>query len=302
MHPTPLWRASLALLSLSVGSAVAHSQSIPVETMGPGTITAPGARNYQGSFTGDGREFYFFRKVGEGEDYRVYRSVLGGSAWGAAERLDLGGDFSDLYPAITQDGRTLVFSSYRPLPGHPSNRPQAHLWAAERTAAGFGPARPLEWLNRIGYYHSGVRFDGDGVLRWIQQTPDYATRVHLAAATFRDAAQAPAVDSTVDQWQRRLPAGHRLWVVTMNPGGDLAILGVSQTEGRGRDRPSDFWVSLRTAAGWSAPALLPANVNTPGWENFAVFSPDGRTLHFNRDFASMLAVRVDDVRRWAGRR
>ena len=93
MHPTPLWRASLVVLSLAAGSAGAHSQSIPVDTMGPGTITTPGARNYQGSFTADGREFYFFRKEGQGEDYRIYRSMLRGSTWDAAERLDLGGDF-----------------------------------------------------------------------------------------------------------------------------------------------------------------------------------------------------------------
>lgn len=262
------------------------AQPIRIDTMGAGTISAPGQQNYQGTFSADGSTFYFFRKHGAGEDYRPWVSVRRGDRWTMPYRLDLGGDHSDLYPAIAPDNRRLVFSSYRPLPGRPAAKPQAHLWITERAGNGWAPARPLTDLITPGHYHSGVRFDPDGTLRWVDQTPDYRTRTFYQAAPVGDGFGARVVAPGGDDWAERLPDGQRLWGPVYNPAGDLVLLGVSELDASGRPRPSDLWVAAREAGHWTMPKRLPEVVNSAGWENFPVFSPNGTRWYFNRDFGA----------------
>jgi hypothetical protein len=94
---------------------------------------------YRGTFTPDGDTLYYFKNVTEEqEDYRIFRAHRKGGSWRSAERVSLGGDHSDLYPAITPDGRRMVLSSYRPAPGDTSSHPSAYLWDVEREAGSWG--------------------------------------------------------------------------------------------------------------------------------------------------------------------
>lgn len=279
---------------------VASAQTVRIDTMGPGTISAPGQRNYQGTFSADGATFYFFRKHGAGEDYRPWVSVRRGDRWGTPNRLDLGGDFSDLYPAIAPDGKRLVFSSYRPLPGHNADHAQAHLWITERSGNRWGTPRPLTELIVPGHYHSGVRFDPDGTLRWIDQTPPgYTNRTHYQAPPARSGFGARVVDRGADKWGEQLPRGHRVLLHTYNPARNLVLLGVSVVNESGRGGPSDYWVSAKVDGRWTAPRRLPDVVNSAGWESFAVFSPDGRRWYFNRDFGAFFEGDAAELRAFA---
>src|SRR5690349_6066545 len=90
---------------------------------------------FRGTFAPDGRTFLFFRKVAanrDDEDYRILQSRLVNGRWTAPTRVTLGGEFSDLYPTISPDGRRLVFSSYRPVPGDTTSHRNAHLWYVDR--------------------------------------------------------------------------------------------------------------------------------------------------------------------------
>jgi len=51
-------------------------------------------------------------------------TALAPGGWSEAERVDLGGEFSDLYPTLTHDGQRLAFTSYRPFPGDTSAHPR----------------------------------------------------------------------------------------------------------------------------------------------------------------------------------
>lgn len=249
---------------------------------------------YRGTFAPAGDEFWFFRKVSSGpraEDYRIFVSRRAAAGWSAAERVVLGGEFSDLYPTLSPDGRRLVFASYRRAPGDTAREPNAGLWSAERTAGGWSDPAFLRTVTRLGAYHSQPFVARDGRLFFRRTSPDWDTTTTLAAPPVGNGFGAPEPYAPVERWR-----GWRdtlsVWGGTPAPDTSFILLEVSaRISNADGPRPSDLWVSLREPSGWSVPVPLAGGVNTAaGWENFAVVTPDGCDLVFVRDFSGFYRV------------
>jgi hypothetical protein len=175
----------LAVITLAVVSgnpgrveAVPASRLEP-QVFGQGTLSV--GEIYRGCFTPDGRAFYFFKKVTSGqEDYRIFVSHQLNGEWGQPAQVRLGGEYSDLYPAISKDGKRMVFSSYRPAPGDTAGKPNARLWYVEREGGGWGAPVFLTAVNKAGHYHSWVKFGPGGALYFRRTTPDWNSTEHRA--------------------------------------------------------------------------------------------------------------------------
>jgi hypothetical protein len=269
----------------------------PVEVFGPGTISKDGESVYRGSFSPDGGAFYFFRKVTQGaEDYRIFVSRRTEAGWSDPERLVLGREgTSDLYPAVSSDGRYLVFSSYRAAGGEYDLHPNANLWMAPRSDDGWGEPRLLEGLSTPGNYHPGPAFDPWGRLRFKSTTRDWNRTMHRIA-DFEDGSFGEyGSDSTLDPWSGWRDGEVYVWDGVASPDGQMMLLDVSEIGADGRRGPTDQWVSLRSGDEWTDPVRLGPEVNTDAYENFAVFSPDGEFVHFVRAFSTYYRMRVEDV-------
>ena len=97
------------------------------------TVLSDSGKIYRGTFAPAGDELWFFKKVSadpRSEDYRIFVSRRRPTGWSRGKRVDLGGEFSDLYPTLSSDGRRLVFASYRRAPGDTATKPNAGLWMA----------------------------------------------------------------------------------------------------------------------------------------------------------------------------
>src|SRR5687767_5531102 len=164
----------LAACSPAAGGSPAPTPEDP-EVLGPEAVSVGNV--FRGSFTPEGDTLYFFRNVTEGrEDYRVFRTHRAGARWSDPERVALGGEFSDLYPALSPDGRRMVFSSYRPAPGDTSSHPSAYLWYVERgDSAGGAWGAPvfMAEASAWGHYHAQPSFTADGALHFNRSGWDY---------------------------------------------------------------------------------------------------------------------------------
>lgn len=244
---------------------------------------------FAGVFTPDDREFYFFRKVGpqNSEDYRIFVSRRSSAGWSAPERVQLGGEFSDLYPALTRDGNRLIFSSYRPVPGDTSAHPSAYVYYADRTARGWSTPRRAS-VTRLGYYHSQLTVDHSGQLHFKRQTGDYRAPVNMVGTL------AAADTSEVWRyWRTHLRKDLFLWGTRPGHDDSYVILEVAPRDtvsGRPAGR-SDLWVSFRRNGGWSEARPL-VGVNSPETENFPFFSGDGTMLYFVREFREFRRIPV----------
>jgi hypothetical protein len=278
---------SLLLVLLLAPAASAQEATMGATVFAPGTISIEGGNVYRGAFTPDGREFWFFRKVTEGEeDYRIFVSRLSDDgSWGAPERVLLAGEYSELYPSISPDGGRMVFTSYRSVPGDTTDHPNANLWYVDRNPDGsWGTPVFMSAASTLANYDNNPRFRPDGAVEFGSTTPDWSRNDRFVTRWDGTRYGPPEPDPMPDAWARWRD-DVTISNATLSPDGTLAVLDVREQDDEGRPGPSDLWFSRLVEGGWSEPERLAAGVNTPGdFENFAVFSPDGGTLHFVRGF------------------
>lgn len=275
-------------------AGLGRAQDVQPTLFGAGVLSV--GEVYRGCFAQDGRTFYFFKKVTPGrEDYRIFVSQLTQGQWSAPAPLRLGGDFSDLYPALSRDGRRLVFASYRPVPklAAPGQttaaKPNAQLWMVERAGQGWGEPVFLTALNQLGHYHSWVEFGPDGALYFRRTTPDWQHKTTLRARWQRGAFLPPEPFHEVERWQN-WRADVRIAGGSPGPDGQTIFLDVATHDPQTGRSASDIWVSCKRGPTWTNPQPLGAGVNGAGYDVFPFFAPDGKTLYFVRDFAAFYAL------------
>lgn len=284
--------AILGIVVLGVTAVIAQPRPARPEIVSPGVLSA--GEVYRGSFTPDGATLYFFKKTGSGEIYRIYTSTRTATGWTLPVVVDLGGESSDLYPAVSRDGRRLVFSSYRPVPGRGGEKPNAHLWSADRTATGWSTPVFLARTSTPGHYHSWVEFGFDGALYFRRTTPDWATNVTMRARPDGDGYGEAEPYADVERWKGWRP-DVRVAGGAPGPDGPLVFLDVATTNpatGRGA---SDIWVSQKRGDTWTDPKPLGAGINSDGFDVFPFVSPDGRDLYFIRDFATFHRIALTEA-------
>jgi L-ascorbate metabolism protein UlaG (beta-lactamase superfamily) len=249
---------------------------------------------YRGTFTSDGQTFYFFKKTGPAEDYRIFVATQTAEGWSQPERVDLGGDYSDLYPALSRDGQRLVFSSYRPAPGDQSPKRNAHLWVAERSGTRWGTPVFLQSVSTLGDYHSWVEIGFDDALYFRRTTPDWNTTVTMRAAADGRGFASPAPYEDAERW-KHWRADVRVVGGAPGPGGRVVFLDVATRNPLTGAAASDIWASRLVNGRWSDPQPLGAGVNSDGFDVFPFVSPDSRELYFVRDFKEFLHVPLADA-------
>jgi L-ascorbate metabolism protein UlaG (beta-lactamase superfamily) len=279
-----------AVVSLLVPALAGQSPSPGPEVFGPAVLSS--GEVYRGAFTPDDRTFFFFRKTGSGESYRIFSSSRTESGWAAPRIVDLGGEHSDLYPAISRDGRRLVFSSYRPVPGHAGGKPNAHLWYSDRTDRGWSAPVFMAGTSTLGHYHSWVEFGFDGALYFRRTTPDWKLNETMRAPSTGGGFGPAEPYVEVERW-KGWRADVRVAGGAPGPGGRLVFLDVATTNPRTGRPASDIWVSIRRGDRWTDPAPLGAGVNSDGYDLFPFVSADGRDLFFVRDFATFHRLPLD---------
>jgi hypothetical protein len=249
---------------------------------------ADSSRLFRGHLSPDGKEFYYFKKETPGqEDYRIYVSRLRGEQWSAPERMLIAGEYSELYPTISSDGKRLVFSSYQPVPGDTSAHPNAHIYVADWKGDGWGEPRLQRAASRIGWYHSGPMFGPGDALYFTVSSRDSA--ISMKSRWNGREFEAPTPYADAERW-RGWGKDIRVWGAQPVAGDSILLVQISARRPDGRSGPPDMYASFRRGGGWTDPRPLGAGVNTEGAEGFASVSPNGCELIFTRNYTSFYHV------------
>lgn len=292
--------ASLMLASLLVQQPISRTACSAAPTWA--TAFAPNladsARLFRGTFTRDGQTLYYFRKVTlTEEDYRILVSRKTATGWTTGERLDLGGDFSDLYPSVSPDGKRLVFASYRQAPGDTISHKNAYLWYAEKQGTGWGAPKFIAPAALFGTYHSGPIIDANYNIRFGRTSADWRTRTSMITRwngkTYQPAEPLGNEDPGL-RWRDWKTTEYYVWGGQLTPAGDVAILDISQIDRNGRRGPAQVWISVKQGEDWSEPQRAGGGVNRPGsWTNFVNPTPDGCSALYVRDFTRFETVSLE---------
>ncbi len=278
-------------VAVTLSATAVFSQTKPApksvaqaEVFGPGVLST--GQVYRGCFAPDGRTFYFFKKVAaDREDYRIFVSRLDNGKWLEPQRVNLGGDFSDTYPALSKDGQRMIFASYRPAPGDSSKKPNAHLWYVDRNGESWGEPVFMAAASKLGHYHSWVEFGFDGGVYFRRTMPDWSASETLVTRWNGKEYVAPELVIAVERW-KKWNADVRIAGGSFSPDGNVIFFDVAARNPQTGRGASDIWVSLKRGNDWTEPKALGPLVNTAGFDVFPFFSPDGTTLYFVRDFSA----------------
>lgn len=257
-----------------------------------GADVLSGGEVFRGSFAQDGRTFYFFKKITSAEeDYRIFSSQLTNGKWSSPQQITLGGEYSDLYPSISKDGRRMVFVSYRPAPGDTSTKRNAYLWYVDKKGNEWGEPVFITSVNKFGHYHSWAEIGFDGNLYFRQTTPDWRGNQTFVSRWNGKEYTAPLLVEEVERW-KNWKSDVRIAGGSFSPDGKVVFLDTAARNPKTGKGASDIWVSFKTGNQWSEPKPLGADINSDGYDNFHFFSPNGKELYFVRDFNTFYKIKL----------
>jgi len=202
----------------------------------------------------------------------IFRMTMTGHRWSRPELLPFASSHGDIDVTISPDGRKLLFSSRRPLPGGSQPRPDNDFWMAERSGT--------EWQDPV-HLGSGINSDSE----------DYYPMMSAAGAIyFSSRREGPGTNNIYISRQVNGVYGD---VVKMGPAVNtqyrefdpyvsrdesMLIFASNRPGGHGA---SDLYISFRGADGNWIPAVnMGDTINSPGSEYSPMISPDCNYLFF----------------------
>ena len=235
---------------------------VPFGSLGPGDI----AYTINASFAPDGNAVYISKSESGWAGLTLFVARRHAGAWAPPEVAPFSGRFVDTDPAVTPDGRAVVFASKRPAPGKGADTyslfeafvggPRAgSVVALHNSANGLGDE----------LYPSIAR---DGSM-YFSVVVGKQMRVYRAASV--DAPQASPVVIPGDA------GGISDADATIDPAGKFLVFSSKRSDSLGR---RDLYVTFRDGARWCAPVHVPEPVNSTSVQIATGLSRDGRTLYF----------------------
>jgi Tol biopolymer transport system component len=278
-----VWLTAAALAACDPGPVPFGGTAVPVPVPFAPEMRTPGTSARGIAFAPDGTEAYFTQQGGGRRGRpQIFVSRLVDGRWSPAEPAPFTTGWEES-PFLTADGRRLVFSSRRDVPGSGAARGNNNLWIVERSAEGvWGEPRPLEGdVNR-------PRPDDDDAPAFSETGPALLPSGQLLYSTTES-----------NEWSSDLYLAEQVEGRFVNP--RPLLLNSSGSESNPAVSPDghllvfqayrdsdaigeqDLYVAERTELGWGPPRLLPEPLNSPASDGYPSFSPDGRYFFFASD-------------------
>jgi len=267
------------------------------------SIFAPGivstdADEAGGCLSPDGREFYFVvypPYTTQPDIGLICVSRFDGRAWSKPQSLPFSGDYLNLPPRISPDGKRLYFASNRPDPAITGDG--IWIWYVERTGDGWSDPKALP----SPINSNRARFNID---------PSVASDGTLYFASHRNGSgiaifSAKLVNGVYQEPERLGPeinfAGAYNWQPYISPDQRFLIYGAQTVDvypfkklpdeliaGGNPYSRTDLYVSQSKNGAWSRARHLEHSINTAAEESYPFVSADGKTLFFTSERSDFL--------------
>ena len=245
----------------------------------PGEISLPGRGEHRIAFSRDGKTAYFRVSLDAYPWERLVSSRREGGRWAPAETLPFSGTYNDTDVFLTEDGRTLYFSTDRPVNAGEPIKDDFDVWAVDREGAGWGAPYHLgAEINTPTFHELYPSLSRDGTIYFNSNRPGglgewdiYRARATCVHARGFAAAEnlGPAVNSAAWEYNPWIsPDGRFLVFASLNRAGGFGL--------------GDLYGATRVGDGFAPAHNLGAAVNSAADEYHPTIDADLRHVYFAR--------------------
>jgi Tol biopolymer transport system component len=267
------WRIGATLAALTISAASAQTLRDPGTPIlfAPGVIST-GDIEFAPAFEPDMKTVYFVKgSPGAKRVMWILVSRLGDGKWSAPEIAPFSGQYSDIDPTISPDGKKLFFASNRPTEGT-APRKDFDLWVVEKTASGWSEPRNLGAPVNSAGSETTTSVTSDGTLYFASGAREasrpgrrlYRSKLVDGRYTTPEPLPPPIDGGDEDSNQYVAPDGRYLIFFSKRPGAPEPALFVSYTEN----------------GAWSTPENLNERLNADYAPYTPLVAPDGKSLYF----------------------
>jgi hypothetical protein len=210
--------------------------------------------------------------------------------WNTPEIVPFSGKYLDWGPKISPDGKTMMFTSSRPAPGHAEH--VLRIWSVERTADGWGEPRVLpEPINApADRWNIDASMTSDGTVYFASDREE-PFRFQIYRARYENGKYAAAeklgtaINSKFSDAQPYVSPDEKILIFSST--GEQGFpyeARAGDMQGGGRPYPrADLYVSVRRGGEWAAARHLEHGINSVAEESYATLTPDGHYLFFTSE-------------------
>ncbi len=249
------------------------------EMVAPGIISTG---NFEGhaTVTPDGGEIYYAIYSNDHRYSTIAYSLKNGNTWSKPKIAAFSGKYSDGSPALSPDGKTLFFSSNRPVVGD-SAKNDIDIWYVERTSSGWEKPIHLGANINTEFREFSPSVDLNGNLYFCSNRPGGLGDMDVYKSAFVNGNYMPA-EILGDSINSKYREGN----VGVSPDGSMLFIMVQHKPGDyGYD---DIHYSFKKGNEWLKAKNIGEIINTNTYDFAPKVSPDGEYLYFssriNRDF------------------
>lgn len=248
----------------------------------PGTVST-GLAERDLAMTPEGDEIYYTAVLGAGFDFSaIFVARLEDGQWTGPEVAEFSGQYKDLEPAISPDGKQLFFLSYRPADGSTEPAEDEDLWVMDRGPEGWGEPRPVGPpvnSDSAEFFPSVTR---DGTLYFTRRSEDRSEAIYRSRwveGSYQEPERlGPEVNSAPTQFNAFIDPDER-FIIVCSWGREDSLGGV------------DYYIVFRDDEdNWTGPINLGEHVNQPEGQEWSPYvTPDGKYLFFMSSRNSLAA-------------
>src|SRR5581483_7878666 len=282
----------IAFVCVSIGkppvqSAPPYSVNGPLtepRIFGEGVIST---NDYErgGTFTPDGREFYFTKRAVPGYFWTICFSRFENGKWSTPEVASFSGQYLDADPFISSDGSKLFFASARPIDDKPKR--DFDIWVVNRTSKGWSEPRNLGAPVNTAASESYPTLTKNGTLYFCSGRPDgkglldiYRSR--LVDGKYTEPENLGDTINTPSSEAYPFIAPDESYLIFTSYYREDEIYGNGHRYVRG-----DLYISLMQDGKWTEPRHLDPPINTGAFEGCPTISPDGKYFFFTSERSSV---------------
>jgi len=111
---------------------------LTAEIFAPGIICKENSQEFAGTFSPDGKEFFFTRRseLNSGENTRIWHTFRNEHGWSKPQLAPFAYNCFEFEPCISPDGKKLFYGSARPKPSGKTWK--GDIWFVEKSDSGWG--------------------------------------------------------------------------------------------------------------------------------------------------------------------